>query len=213
MLQSCHTSRAISFVISITFNCQPLIEHRVSDLQLFRNSRHLLLPSVLQLCKKQTFSYYPTYDSPLRNVYIFNVSQIARISDRRVKRSSLDRRGERERESRLRTYERSPPVRVYRRRLLFSTANQRILSGKKAIFSGRFVTKLFLPRRDRLLKFLVVDEKGRRKEREEEEEEEKRKRKDKRRRIICRRDIANQFAIKFRGHVRKTRPPAIEQAG
>ena len=112
MLQSCHTSRAISFVISITFNCQPLIEHRVSDLQLFRNSRHLLLPSVLQLCKKQTFSYYPTYDSPLRNVYIFNVSQIARISDRRVKRSSLDRRGEREREppSNLRTITTGPCV-------------------------------------------------------------------------------------------------------
>ena len=32
----------------------------------------------------------------------------------------------------------------------------------------------------------------------------KKERKDERRRIICRRDIANQFAIKFRRHVRKT---------
>lgn len=66
--------------------------------------------------------------------------------------------------------------------------------------SNTFRLPRYRPSRDHLLKLLFSTERG------------GEKRKDKKSRIICRRDSANQFPIKFTGHVRKMHPLAIEQA-
>lgn len=66
--------------------------------------------------------------------------------------------------------------------------------------SNTFRLPRYRPSRDHLLKLLFSTGRG------------GEKGKDKKSRIICRRDSANQFPIKFTGHVRKMHPPAIEQA-